>query len=120
MRSKYQGPQGGLSHTRTNSLEIDKIGVSGSGNDVLGLKITVHQHPRQLSQPRRDVFKSGQRGELVQSAFVEPKNPAETIFKKIILLPSIKRGVKLRRHLAVELNPFALGHIVELGDFIQG
>src|SRR5947208_11496190 len=78
-------------------MEIENRGWSDSDNYVMLLKITVHQHPRQLSQPRRDVFKSGQRGEIMQSAFVEPKDSAETIVEKIILLPSIKRGVKDRK-----------------------
>src|SRR5205085_1016541 len=57
--------------------------------------------------------------QLVSLRFIKMKDPPETVFEKIVLLPLIEYGVEFWRHFASQFIPVSLGQIVQLRDFIK-
>ena len=75
------------------------MGLAVAQENVLRLKIAVHQDARETGQPfRRFPWSAGESGQLAQSSVEgQTKTTAEAILKEIMLLPKIKCRVELRR-----------------------
>ena len=86
-----------LRKTGPHSLKIDQIGLAVAQEDVLRLKIAMHQNSRQTRETFRDFAQDRQRGEGSELYVVDLEMAAKTVLEKIILFPKIERGVELGR-----------------------
>src|SRR5438477_9417106 len=86
-----------LGKTGPHSLKIDQIGLAIAQEDVLRLKIAMHQNSRQIGETFRNLAQDGQCGERRELNAVNLEMAAQTILEKIILFPKIKRSVEFGR-----------------------
>src|SRR6266481_3810976 len=74
----------------SHSLEIDQVSLAVSDDDILRLKIAVHQNSRERRQALCGFLQCRQPGQRRQLCPVDLEVTTEAIFEEITLLPKVK------------------------------
>src|SRR6266581_6839209 len=90
-----------------------------SHDNVLRLKIAMHQNARQPIEMLRDLVQRRQRSERSKLYAVDGKIAAETVFEKVILFPNVKLCVELRRQILLDFDAGRLRQTMERGNLIE-
>src|SRR4029077_19921192 len=106
--------------TGSHSLEIDKVRLTVSDDDVLRLKIAVHQNSRERCQAICDFLHRRQGRQLREPFFLDFEKEAEAILEKVILFPKIKLRIELVRQMLHHLDANRFGKRVQRRDLIEG
>src|SRR5262245_36443856 len=109
-----------MRETGTHSLEIDQISLAVSDQNILRLKIAMHQNARQLRQLLGDFAEGGKGRQLVDLRRLDFEITTEAVLEKVTLFPPIKRGIEFRRQLLMHLDANRFGQLMELAHFVEG
>src|SRR4029077_12561335 len=108
-----------LSEAWTHSLKIDEIGLAVAHQNILRLEIAMDQYPRTLRQILSDFLQGRQCRDVVDAGFIDSETTAEAILEKVVLLPTIERGVKFRRQMPMHLDANVFRQSMKFSNFVQ-
>src|SRR5882724_9937905 len=79
----------------------------------------MHQSSGQTRQPFRDFAQRRQRCEFAPLRFVYAKIAAETVFEKVVLLPSVKLGIEFGGQMLLHFDANRLRQSMKRRDLIE-